>query len=189
MVNRTKNARKALFLDRDGVINEDRKYVYRVEDLVLLPGVIEAVRVAKQSGYLIILVTNQSGIARGFYKLTDVDTLHSHLNRVFTQAGAGIDAIYICPHHPDGAVPEYAVTCSCRKPKPGMILRAAAELDVELDNSILVGDNCSDIEAAIAAGVGRTCLLTTRPMKVTARRGFRDVNCESLHEYVRLYFA
>lgn len=187
MVNCTKTDRKALFLDRDGVINEDRKYVYRIEDFALLPGVIEAVRLAKASGYVIVVVTNQSGVARGFYKLMDVHTLHSHLHRVFGQAGAEIDAIYFCPHHPDGTVPEYAVTCLCRKPKPGMILRAAVELGVDLNDSVLVGDNYSDIEAGIAAGVGRTCLLTSRLMQVTGRPGFADFTCESLYEYVRLH--
>jgi D-glycero-D-manno-heptose 1,7-bisphosphate phosphatase len=179
--------RKALFLDRDGVINEDKKYVHRIEDFVLLPGVIDAVRLAKERGYAIAVITNQAGVARGYYGLEDVGVLHSHLCKVFNQAGAAIDAIYFCPHHPAGKVAEFARSCFCRKPNPGMILKAARDLEIDLKKSILVGDKVSDIQAGVAAGVGRTCLITTSNSEGCADDVAADANCTSLYEYVSQY--
>jgi D-glycero-D-manno-heptose 1,7-bisphosphate phosphatase len=187
MADFAQGGRKALFLDRDGVINEDKKYVHRIEDFVLLPGVMDAVRLAKERGYTIVVVTNQSGVARGYYGLEDVDVLHSHVRRMFDQAGAAIDAIYVCPHHPDGKVAEFAFSCSCRKPNPGMILNAARDLEIELKKSILVGDNGSDIQAGVAAGVGRTCLITTSHSGGYVGDVVADAKCRSLNEYVRQY--
>lgn len=147
--------RKAVFLDRDGVINRDHAYVHRWEDFEFMPGAIDAMRQLKQAGYALVVVTNQSGIARGYYTETQYQALTTQMQQALAEAGAAVDAVYHCPHHPQGAVAELATNCDCRKPAPGMILRAAQELHLSLADSILVGDKPSDIEAARAAGVGR----------------------------------
>jgi D-glycero-D-manno-heptose 1,7-bisphosphate phosphatase len=134
--------RPAVFFDRDGVLNVDRHYLYRREDWEWVPGAREALQLAHDAGFLCVVVTNQSGIARGYYSEEDLAELHSW---VAQQAGGLIDAFYHCPHGPES-------DCECRKPRPGMLLRAAQELDIDLSRSVLIGDKASDIEAATAAG-------------------------------------
>lgn len=151
--------RKAAFLDRDGVINLDRAYVHKWEEFEFVPGAVDAMRRLKQAGYALVVVTNQSGLARGMYTEEQYQTLTAHMRQALTEAGAEVDAVYHCPHHPKGQVPELAVECDCRKPEPGMILRGAEELGLSLSDSILVGDKPSDIEAARAAGVGRAFIV------------------------------
>ena len=146
--------RKAAFLDRDGVINLDRAYVHKWEEFEFVPGAVDAMRRLKQAGYALVVVTNQSGLARGMYTEEQYQTLTAQMRKALANAGAEVDAVYHCPHHPKGNVPELAVECDCRKPEPGMILRAARELGLSLADSILVGDKPSDIDAARAAGVG-----------------------------------
>lgn len=151
--------RQAAFLDRDGVINLDRAYVSRWEDFEFVPGAIDAMRRLKQAGYALVVVTNQSGIARGYYSEAQYQALTAAMQQALADAGAAVDAVYHCPHHPKGQLAELALDCDCRKPAPGMILRAAKELNLSLPDSILVGDKPSDIEAARAAGVGRTYIV------------------------------
>jgi D-glycero-D-manno-heptose 1,7-bisphosphate phosphatase len=151
--------RKAAFIDRDGVINEERNYVHRIEDFVLLPGVPDALRLLRDAGYLLVVVTNQAGIARGYYDHAAVDTLHAHLRALLHTEGVVLDGVYLCPHHPAGAVPAFAMDCDCRKPAPGMLLQAAEELGIDLAASILIGDKLSDIEAGRRAGVRATVLV------------------------------
>lgn len=151
--------RKAAFLDRDGVINLDRAYVSRWEDFEFVPGAVDAMRRLKQAGYALVVVTNQSGIARGYYSEAQYQALTDAMQQALADAGAAVDAVYHCPHHPKGKVAELAIDCDCRKPAPGMILRAAKELNLSLADSILVGDKPSDIEAARAAGVGRAYIV------------------------------
>lgn len=153
--------RKAAFLDRDGVINIDHAYVSRPEDFDLIGGVLEAARKLYDAGFSLIVVTNQSGIGRGYYTVEDFEALNIHMCRLFEEAGAPIEGIYFCPHHPEKAIGPYRVACTCRKPQPGMILRAAQELCVDLTQSILFGDKESDMQAAKAAGVPRRILLGT----------------------------
>lgn len=151
--------RKAAFIDRDGVINEERHYVHRIEDFALLPGVPEGLALLRDAGFLLIVVTNQAGIARGYYDRAAVDTLHQHLRAQLATHGVALDAIYLCPHHPDGSVPALAVACDCRKPAPGMLLQAARDFDIDLAASVLVGDKAGDIDAGRHAGLTRMALV------------------------------
>lgn len=144
---------KAAFFDRDGVINEDAGYLYRIEDLRFLEGAKEALAYLAGLGYKIIIVTNQSGIARGYYTIEDMERLHAYMVKEIEAAGGRVDRIYYCPHHKEGKIKEYAVDCKCRKPKPGMVLSAIEEFGLDASKSFLIGDSARDIEAAESAGV------------------------------------
>lgn len=147
--------RKAAFLDRDGVINLDRAYVHRWEDFVFVPGAVEAMRRLHEAGHALVIVTNQSGLARGLYTEADYQALTARMLQALAEAGVPVQAVYHCPHHPKGQVAELAIDCDCRKPAPGMILRALAEHGLSAAASFMVGDKPSDIQAARAAGLGR----------------------------------
>ncbi len=150
---------KAAFIDRDGVINEDRKYVHKIDDFELIPGVISGLHLLQQTGYKLIVVTNQSGIARGLYSVEMVEILHQYMSMILKSYDIILDSIYYCPHHPSGSIPEMKINCYCRKPKPGMLIRAAQELDLDLEESIMIGDKLSDIQAGQSAGVKTTILV------------------------------
>lgn len=150
---------KAAFLDRDGVINRDRAYVHRWEDFEFMPGAIEGMRQLQQAGYALVVVTNQSGLARGYYSEDQYQALSQAMREALAGQGVTLAGIYHCPHHPTGVVAPLAVACDCRKPAPGLLLRAAQELQLSLADSLLIGDKASDIEAARAAGVGRAYLV------------------------------
>ncbi|MCV2369446.1 D-glycero-beta-D-manno-heptose 1,7-bisphosphate 7-phosphatase [Roseateles oligotrophus] len=150
---------KAAFLDRDGVINIDHAYVGRWEDFEFVPGAIEAMRRLHRAGYALVVVTNQSGIARGKYSEADFLRLTAQMSEFLLTQQVPLAAVEYCPHLPDGQVAEYRQNCDCRKPAPGMILRAARNLQLDLSLSVLFGDKPSDIEAAQAAGLGRAFLL------------------------------
>ncbi len=145
---------KALFLDRDGVINVDHGYVSRVEDFEFVPGILDFIKTAQKKGYLPIVVTNQSGIGRGYYSCEDFEKLTDHMLEKMREAGIEIERsqVFFCPHDPDEG-------CACRKPMPGMFLEAAEKFGIDMKNSIMIGDKPSDIEAAKRAGVGRTFLV------------------------------
>ena len=149
---RSEEQRRAVFLDRDGTINQEVGYLHRVEDFVFIPGAPEAIRLLRGAGFLVVVVTNQAGIARGLYDEAALERLHEHLAVELAAAGTGIDASYFCPHHPRHGVGPYQVDCACRKPLPGMLLQAAADLGIALADSWLVGDKLSDIQAGLAAG-------------------------------------
>ena len=151
--------RPGAFIDRDGVLNVDRGYVFRVQDFEWLPGAIDALAQLQRQGYALVVVTNQSGVARGLYTLADVERLHAHLRADLQAHGVELAAIYACPHHPEGVVPAYRLDCACRKPMPGMIEQAAHEHGLDLAASCLFGDKVSDIEAGRRAGVGRCWLI------------------------------
>ena len=150
-----------MFLDRDGVINVDRAYVHRPEDFEFIDGIFDLCRRARQQDYLIFVITNQAGIARGFYTEDDFLTLTQWMCEAFENAGAAIDRVYFCPFHAEHGVGKYKRESAFRKPAPGMILQAAKEFDVDLEHSVLVGDMETDIESGVAAGVG--CNLLFRP--------------------------
>lgn len=143
----------AVFLDRDGVINVDSGYVGDWDSFVFLPGVIEAMRSLCEAGYALVVVTNQSGIGRGFYTEEDFHVLTERMCMELSQHGVSIAGVYFCPHLPEATLPHYRKICECRKPRPGLIHRAVEELDIDLARSALVGDKDSDMEAALASGI------------------------------------
>ena len=152
---------KAVFLDRDGVINLEKDYVYRISDFVFIDGVFEACIKLIHAGYKIIIITNQAGIGRGYYTEQDYLDLTDWMLEQFRLHGIDITAVYHCPHHPEHGLGDYLRACQCRKPEPGMLLLAADEHELDLASSILVGDKLSDIQAAKTAGVGRCFLVKT----------------------------
>jgi D-glycero-D-manno-heptose 1,7-bisphosphate phosphatase len=154
-------SRKAAFIDRDGVINEERAFVHRIEDFVFLPGAVEALRLLEEAGYLLVVITNQSGIARGLYPESDYLALTGHMREQLAAAGVSLDAVEYCPHLPAAPMERYRVNCDCRKPKPGMLIRAIQALDIDAAASFIVGDRLSDVQAGRAAGVGRSFLVRT----------------------------
>lgn len=142
--------RPAAFLDRDGVLNVDHGYSHRPDQLEWIAGAPEAVRLLNDAGYIVIVVTNQSGVARGFYDETAVRQFHDHMSTALRAQGAHIDAFYYCPHHPEGAVKKFAIRCNCRKPGAGMLEQAAREWPIDLGRSFLIGDKDDDMSAAAA---------------------------------------
>ena len=159
---------KALFLDRDGVINRDFGHVYRVEDFHLLPSVLSSCRRFHDAGYKLVVVTNQAGIAKGYYTVEDFRFLSRWMSGLFLDAGAPLSGIYYCPHHPNAPIEELKMSCNCRKPAPGLFLEAKQELNLDMKKSILVGDKPSDILAARAAGIEQCYLISHEPLETTS---------------------
>lgn len=147
----------AVFLDRDGTINVEKNYLIDPEEFEFIPGVPEALKGLQDVGFLLVVVTNQSGIARGYFSPEQVAKLHKHMCDLLGGYGVFISGIYVCPHHPTSGVGEYRRDCDCRKGKPGMLLQAAEDLDIDLRQSYMVGDKAADISAGAAAGC--RCLL------------------------------
>jgi D-glycero-D-manno-heptose 1,7-bisphosphate phosphatase len=154
--------RPAVFLDRDGTLIEEVGYLDRLDRIRLFPWSIEAVRLLNRAGFHVVLVSNQSGVARGFFSEAFVEETHRHLTGLLAGGDARIDRFYYCPHLPDAAVEAYRRTCDCRKPAPGLIRRAARELSIDLDRSWVVGDRRLDVELASRAGI-RSILVRTGP--------------------------
>lgn len=152
--------RPAVFLDRDGTINEEKNYLHRIEDFQFIDGSCEAIKKFNQAGYLVLVVTNQSGVARGYFSLEDVEILHQHMAERLAAADAHVDGFYICPHHPEAGQGEFQRVCSCRKGEPGMLLKAAKEHGIDLGRSYMVGDKEADIEAGEKAGCSSLLVLT-----------------------------
>ena len=151
--------RKALFLDRDGVVNEEIGYLHRAEDVRFVEGIFELCRIAQRLGYRIVIVTNQSGIARGLYTTAQFETLMAWMASQFGRYGVTLDAVYHCPYHPTHGLGEFKREHEDRKPGPGMLLRAAQDLGLDLSQSVMIGDRCSDVGAANAAGLRQAFLL------------------------------
>lgn len=177
-----KNKQKAVFLDRDGTINEYVGFLRSTDEFVLLLGVAEAIKKINESGFLCIVVTNQPVIARGEVTADELDEIHNKMETLLGLEGCYVDAIYYCPHHPhkgyEGEVPELKINCECRKPKPGMLLRAAADFNIDLERSWMVGDGENDIEAGKNAGC-KTAYIKREEIEVEA-----DMTVESLLEFV-----
>ena len=152
--------RPAVFIDRDGTISEEVGYVNHVSRYRVLPFAAEAVRTLNERGWLAVLVTNQAGVARGYFEEEMIGRVHGRLAAELEKGGARLDAVYYCPHHPSVGEPPYRLDCDCRKPRPGLIRRAAEELNVDLRRSWMVGDRYSDTEFARNAGVRAAFVLT-----------------------------
>ncbi len=178
----------AVFLDRDGTINEERGHIWKPKDLVLLSGAATAIRHLNQSEYLTVLVTNQSVIARGKCTEAGMQEIHNRLQALIAEEGASIDQIYYCPHYPDKKIPggreDLKIVCDCRKPEPGLIMRAAKDLNIDLSLSWMIGDMPSDIEAASRAGI-RSILLDNQDVFDNQLPLSPDAKCMDLKDAVR----
>jgi D-glycero-D-manno-heptose 1,7-bisphosphate phosphatase len=154
------NTTAAIFIDRDGTINEDVGYLSRPDDLVIYPWAAEAISLVNAAGMKAIIITNQSGVARGIYSEEALRVIHERLLEALRREGARIDAVYYCPHHPRIGGERYRRECDCRKPEPGMLHRAAREHDIDLARSYVIGDKASDIRLAARAGASGVLVLT-----------------------------
>jgi len=152
--------RPAVFLDRDGTLIEEAGYLDRLERLVFYPFTVDAVRALNQAGLAVVVVTNQAGVARGIFREAFVGEAHAHISERLARGGARVDAFYYCPHHPEASIEQYRIACDCRKPQPGMLRRAAADLQIDLSRSVVVGDRWHDLQAGRVVGA-RTLLVRT----------------------------
>lgn len=183
-----KNKQKAIFLDRDGTINKYAGFLRKEEEFELIDGVAEAVKKINQSGFLAIVVTNQPVIARGEVSFEGLETIHNKMEMLLGKEGAYLDGIYFCPHHPhsgyEGEVKELKIDCDCRKPKPGMLLKAAEDFNIDLSQSYMVGDGENDIKAGKAAGC-KTVLVIGKGTDHKKESFNQDITCASLFEFVQ----
>jgi D-glycero-D-manno-heptose 1,7-bisphosphate phosphatase len=163
-------SRRAVFLDRDGTIIEEVGYLDRAERVEFYPWTIDAIRAFNRAGLAVVMISNQSGVARGFFTETVVDHVHAHMAAMLAEGGARIDAYYYCPHHPDGKVAGYARPCDCRKPGRGLVDRAVRELDVDPARSFVVGDRWVDVALARAVGASGVLVRTGYGMSVEQQR-------------------
>ena len=152
-MNMASKGRPAVFFDRDGTLNVDTGYLHEAAKLRWMPEAAEAVKYVKSLGYLAIVITNQSGVARGMFPESDVLALHDYMNEKLAAIGTRIDAFYYCPHHPEAAVPEYRQECDCRKPKSGLIERACRDFAIDRSRSLMIGDSPRDVECGERAGI------------------------------------
>ena len=169
--------KRAVFLDRDGTVNVEKEYLHRTEEFEFIADAPDAIRLLKKAGFLVIIVTNQSGIGRGFFDEAAVHRLHRYMDEELSRFGAAVDAYYLCPHHPLHGIGEYRRECGCRKPLPGMLLEAADDFSIDLTASYIIGDKMADVEAGLAAGC--------RPLLV--RTGYGGMESVSLPDGVSSY--
>jgi len=152
--------RPAVFLDRDGTINEQMGYINHISRFVMLPRVAAAIRLLNDQGIPVVVVSNQSGLARGYFPESLIGEVHAKMTEALAQEGAHVDGIYICPHHPEAKEERFRLACDCRKPKPGLFKTAAEDLDLDLARSYVVGDRWSDLKAAAAVHAKGVLVLT-----------------------------
>lgn len=174
--------RSAVFLDRDGTLIEDVGYLSSISQIKVLPRVVDGLKLLKSMGYLLIVVTNQSGVARGFFSEGFVLNVHDILGRLFKDNSVTIDAFYYCPHHPTEGLPPYNVNCDCRKPKTGMIKRAICEYDIDISKSWVIGDSLVDVQLARNAGCKGILLNRDDDLHSISKESFCDT---SLYEAVK----
>ncbi|RHX91182.1 D,D-heptose 1,7-bisphosphate phosphatase [Leptospira yasudae] len=153
---------KALFLDRDGIINEETNYVHKIEEVIFVDGIFDLTKVAKSKGYRIFVITNQAGIARGYYSIRDFMNLSGWMKKEFIKNGSSLDHIYFCPFHPEHGTESFKKESILRKPNPGMILKAQKRFFLSLEDSVLIGDRYTDYLAGKSAGVGTNLILTEK---------------------------
>ena len=169
--------KKTVFLDRDGTINVEKNYLYRSEDFEFIPKVPEAIAILNKVGYQVIVVSNQAGIARGYYTEADVEKLHQYVNEQLSKYDAHIDGFYYCPHHPEAGIGKYKIQCHCRKPETGMFEKACDDFGVDIANSWMIGDNVGDIKAGNNFHL-RTILVRTGYGSKLEKEGF------NLYQYI-----
>jgi len=182
------NKNKAVFLDRDGTIVVHEHYLSSPDQLKLLPNAAEGIRLFKKSGYLVIVITNQSGIARGFFDEKQLTLIHKELMSILKEEGITIDDIYYCPHHSEGVIEQYTLDCDCRKPKPKMLLNAAKQHNIDLTQSLMIGDSEVDMQAGKNAGctsllIRNGCTDSTNTASIT----MMDYVVKDLLEAARLF--
>lgn len=165
--------KKAIFLDKDGTIIPDIPYNVNPDLITLNNGVIEGLKLLKERDYTFVVVSNQAGVARGYFKYDELSKVQQKLDSMFAEEGIQIDAYYFCPHHTEGKIAEYAVKCNCRKPEPGMILKAAEELQIDVRQSWMIGDILNDVEAGNKAG-SRTILIDNGNETEWIKGSFRE---------------
>lgn len=163
--------KKAIFLDRDGTLNPDPGYISNPDDFNLFPGVGESLKKLKDAGYLLILITNQSGIARGLISTEQLNSIHRKLSIILNKYEVKLDAIYYCPHHPDFPDSKGIAECNCRKPKPGLILKALADWNIDVESSYMLGDKLSDINTGINSGIKPVFIGNSLP------EGIKNIPC------------
>lgn len=176
----------AVFLDRDGTINVDHGYVHEIDQFQFIDGVIDAMKELKQQGFALVLVTNQSGIARGKFSEDQFMTLTEWMDWSLADRGVDLDGIYYCPHHPEQGQGDYLQDCDCRKPKPGMLISAQRFLDIDMAASYMVGDKVEDMQAASAAGVGTKVLVRSGKPVTEQGEAMADVVIDSLTDLPRV---
>lgn len=174
---------RVIFLDRDGTLNEEVNYLHRREDLRLLEGAAQAIRSFREAGYRIVVVTNQAGVARGYYQEKDVHELHAYMNEILGQDGAQVDHFFYCPHHPVHGIGKYKKACHCRKPETGMFEKAEQFYEIDKEHSWMIGDKLIDVEAGRNFGV-HTVLVGTGygagEREAAANKGLYDIYAETL---------
>lgn len=166
---KSQKARPAAFLDRDGTLNVDDGYVHRIDDFRWIEGAREAIRLLNNRGFLVFVVTNQSGVARGLYDTAAVERLHAWMQQDLARDGAMIDAFRYCPHHPHGSVPGFTRRCDCRKPEAGMLLDLISSWQPDLSSSFMLGDSERDLEAARRAGIAGHLVRAGNTLSVVTR--------------------
>ncbi|WP_439294875.1 D-glycero-beta-D-manno-heptose 1,7-bisphosphate 7-phosphatase [Lonepinella sp. BR2882] len=177
--------KKAIFLDRDGTLNVDHGYVYQIDDFQFIDGSIEALKELKSMGYLLVVVTNQSGIARGYFTEEQFLQLTEWFDWSLADCGVDLDGIYYCPHHPDGKG-EFRQDCDCRKPKGGMLLQAIKELNIDPSKSFIVGDKIEDLQAGMEANVANKVLVKTGKPVTEQGKNLADYVIESVVDLPKL---
>ena len=177
--------KKAIFLDRDGTINVEKEYLHRIEDFEFEEGAIEALKIFQKLGYTLIVVTNQSGIARGYYTEEDLKKLNGYMVEELKKNGVEIAKCYYCPHHIEKGIGKYKVNCQCRKPNPGMLLKGIEEFHVDVQNSYMVGDRMSDLKAGEAAGVKPILVKTGYGKQQIEQLGEKYETFENLFDFAK----
>jgi D-glycero-D-manno-heptose 1,7-bisphosphate phosphatase len=152
--------RPAVFIDRDGTINEQMGYINHISRFVLLPGAAEGIKLLNRYHFLVVVVSNQSGVAREYFPIRLVDEVHAYMKELVEREGGHIDGIFFCPHHTNGNVREYSIECDCRKPRTGLIERACQDFDIDMESSYVIGDRCTDIELAHRANLNGILVTT-----------------------------
>jgi len=168
---------KAVFLDRDGVINHDKAYVYKFEDFEFIEGIVDALKYLQNQGYALIIVTNQSGIGRGYYTEADYQSLTTSYRNILEKAGIEILDVLHCPHHP-------SANCECRKPKPGLFLQAIEKYDIDVKNSLMFGDKLTDMQAAAEAGIENLFLIAKSKKNTAIDSAYTFKIVESVYHFL-----